>query len=325
MAWNGTNYGVINQIGDGVLVSPSGVVSAKVSTDTDYSPVALASDGNGFFLTGVVLEGCDFTCIAFPVEVRGTRLGPDLKRLDTEDFRVPRQENGSPDVIGAAWDGSRYFLIGNDAAIGNYLSYIPTSAPYVLEIKRLSGIFDAETMTLLRDGTIAIAKRLGTFTRVSFVNGEGTFLHSAEVNGLVTAAPRLEPLAGGGVAFVASSVQNAAPHDGTSRIVTAIARSSGVLPPGAPHIAVRVQNGVMRVDWTAPSGTVNGYRLEYRIDDDEWVELEQWFGAGAQSKSIRQPSFGTQFAFRVRAFNDGGAGPYSATALTKPGRRRAVR
>jgi hypothetical protein len=70
---------------------------------------------------------------------------------------------------------------------------------------------------------------------------------------------------------------------------------------------------------------VNGYRLEYRIDDDAWVEYEQWFPPGAQSKSIRQPSFGTQFAFRVRAFNDGGAGEYSPTAVTKPSRRRAVR
>jgi hypothetical protein len=172
---------------------------------------------------------------------------------------------------------------------------------------------------------IAIANRPRTFTTsVFFVNGEGTLLHTSDVDGSIY-APRLEPLAGGGVALLGSSVLNAAPHDGTSRVVTAIARSSDVLSPGAPHIAVRVQNGVMRVDWTAPSGTVNGYRLEYRIDDDEWVEWEQWFGPGAQSKSIRQPSFGTQFAFRVRAFNDGGAGAYSATALTKPSRRRAVR
>jgi hypothetical protein len=324
MAWNGTNYGVIDIEGDGVLVSSSGVVSAKVSTNTDYEPFALASDGHGFFLTGHALrcEG-DILCIPAPYEIRGTRLGPDLKRLDQEDFRVPPHDG--PDVIGAAWDGSRYFLIGNDVATSTYLSYIPTSAPYLLEMKRIKMLIDAETMTPLRDGTIAIAQRHGTFTRVSFVNGEGTTLHSSDIDGSITAVPRLEPLADAGVALITSSVQNAAPHDGTSRIVTAIARSSSVTPPGAPHIGVRVQNGMMHVDWTAPSGTVNGYRLEYRIDDDEWVEWEQWFGPGAQSKSIRQPSFGTQFAFRVRAFNDGGAGPYSAAALTKPGRRRAVR
>jgi hypothetical protein len=323
MAWNGTNYGVINREGDGVLVSPSGVVSAKVSTNTDFEPVALASDGHGFFLTGYTM-GCfaDITCVPTPDEIRGARLGPDLKRLDPEDFRVPHHD--APEVVGAAWDGSRYFLIGNNPGTGSYLSYIPPSPPYLLETKPLNNFMDSVAMTLLRDGTIAIANRARTVTHMSFVNGEGTILHTSNVDGIID-APRLEPLAGGGVALLASSVLNAAPHDGTSRIVMAIARPSDVLPPGAPRVGVRVQNGVIRVDWSAPSGTVNGYRLEYRVDDDEWVEWEQWFGPGEQNKSIRQPSFGTHFAFRVRAFNDGGAGPYSTPASTKPSRRRAVR
>lgn len=324
MAWNGTNYGLVNAYGEGVLVSPSGVVSAKVSTGTNFEPVALASDGHGFFLTGYLLKcEADFLCIPQPHAIHGTRLGPDLKRLDPEDFRVPAQD--VPKVVGAAWDGSRYFLVGHDVFSRSYLSYIPPSPPYVLDIQRLSAFVEAESMTLLRDGTIAIADRAGTAHRVSFVNGEGVVLQTSDIEGPITGTPRLEPLAGGGVALLATSVQNAAPHDGASRVVAAIARSSNVPPPGAPHIGVRVQNGMMRVDWSAPAGTVNGYRLEYRIDDDAWVEWEEWFGPGEQRKSIRKPSFGTQFAFRVRAFNDGGASDYSATALTSPSRRRAVR
>jgi hypothetical protein len=106
----------------------------------------------------------------------------------------------------------------------------------------------------------------------------------------------------------------------------AIARPAGVPPPPeAPHVAARLESGTIVVDWTAQAGTLNGYRLEYRIDDGVWNEVDEWFPAGAHHTAIPRPSFGTNFAVRVRAFNDGGASAYSATALTQPSRRRAVR
>lgn len=321
IGWNGSNYAVFDVQGRGVLVSPSGVVSATVTAETEFRPTAVASDGNGFFLAGVNVE-CQFL-LCLPVEIRGARLDANLQRLDQEDFRIPAQ--GFLSLIGAAWDGSSYLLIGNDDGDG-FLAYLPVSPGSAIETRPLNASFAPEAMTVLRDGTIAIAGRVNdTTNRVSVINSAGMVLHSSDIEGAVTGLPRLEQLADGGIAFIASSVQDAAPHDGTSRIVTAIGRSSIVPPPGAPHVSATVQNGVMRIYWSAPAGTVNGYRLEYRIDDDEWVEWEEWFGPGVHSKSIRQPDFGTKFAFRVRAFNDGGAGEYSAPALTKPSRRRAVR
>jgi hypothetical protein len=317
MAWNGTNYGLIDDTRHGVVVTRSGAVSNRFFIDVSFNPVALASDGNGFFLAGHRI-GCANYC--YPVEIRGVRLGPDLTPLDQHEYAVPGSE-ARTNVVGAAWDGSKYFVVGYDDIRGNFIADIPPSPRSAIETRAIPGVENPQTMALLRDGTIALADQ----SRASLVSRDGALLHISEIEGSLTTAPRLEPLPDGGVAFLVSSVQNAAPHDGTSRVVAAIARSSSVTPPGAPHAGVRVQNGNILVDWSAPSGTVNGYRLEYRIDDDEWVELEQWFGPGAQSKSIRQPSFGTQFAFRVRAFNDGGAGEYSRTAVTKPSRRRAVR
>jgi hypothetical protein len=184
-------------------------------------------------------------------------------------------------------------------------------------------------MVALSDGTLAVAGRDQTIegaSRVAFLSGAGKLLQMSEIerSGNRFEKPRLERVPGG-VAYIASSVQDSAPHDGTSRIVTAIAKASPVPPPDAPHVGVKVQNGNIVIDWTAPAGTVNGYRLEYRVDDDSWNEYEQWFGPGVQRKSIRKPSFGTQFTFRVRAFNDGGASAYSAPAVTSPSRRRAVR
>lgn len=321
IGWNGSNYAVFDVQGRGVLVSPSGVVSATVTAETEFRPTAVASDGNGFFLAGVNVE-CQFL-LCMPVEIRGARLDANLQRLDQEDFRIPAQ--GFLSLIGAAWDGSSYLLIGNDDGDG-FLAYLPVSPGSAIETRSLDASFAPEAMTVLRDGTIAIAGRVNdTTNRVSVINREGIVLHTSDIEGTVTGLPRLEQLADGGIAFIASSVQHAAPHDGTSRIVTAIGRSANVPPPGAPHVSAHVQNGVMRIHWSAPAGTVNGYRLEYRVDDDEWVEWEEWFGPGVHSKSIRRPDFGTKFAFRVRAFNDGGAGEYSAPALTTPSRRRAVR
>ena len=326
IAWNGTNYGLISENGSGVLVSPAGTVSALTGLHASFSVVTLASDGSGFFVAGNVYDcGGITTCLAETIEVRGARLGPDLQRVDPDDYVIPGDHN--PEVIGAAWDGSTYFLIGTGLSIGNFIADIPLSPRSAIDVREFFGVSNMETIALLRDGTIAVAGReFGSpKSAVAISKRDGSSLHLSEIEGSPTAAPRLEPLADGGVAFLVSSMQSAAPHDGTSRVVTAIARGSNVEPPSAPHVGVRVQNGYIHVDWTTPPGTVNGFRLEYRIDDDEWVELEQWFPPGSQRKSIRVPSFGTQFAFRVRAFNDGGAGEYSQTAFTKPSRRRAVR
>lgn len=187
-------------------------------------------------------------------------------------------------------------------------------------------------MTVMRDGSIAVTGRdyagyADAKSRVVFLSDDGVALRTFEIerSANVLEKPRLEPRPDGGVAYIASSVGNAAPHDGTSHVVMSIARPSPTPPPSAPHVSARLQNGSIVIDWSASAGTINGYRLEYRVDDDSWNEYEQWFSPSAQRKTIRQPSFGTQFAFRMRAFNDGGASAYSATAVTKPSRRRAVR
>ena len=91
----------------------------------------------------------------------------------------------------------------------------------------------------------------------------------------------------------------------------------------SPHVTARLKDGFVLVDWSASAGTLNGYRLEYRVDGGSWNELEEWFSSGSHHRTI-QPSFGTDFEIRMRAFNDGGASPYSKTALTKPIRRRAA-
>jgi hypothetical protein len=135
----------------------------------------------------------------------------------------------------------------------------------------------------------------------------------------------LLPLAGDDLAYVTTRILRDAPHYGAPRVTMTVVAGPRIALPTAPHLAVREESGRFLVEWSAPPGTVNGYRLEYRVDDGVWIELERWFGPGDTSIGIRRPSFGTTFVFRVRAFNDTGAGAYSNIGNPGVRKRRAVR
>jgi len=68
-------------------------------------------------------------------------------------------------------------------------------------------------------------------------------------------------------------------------------------PSVAPFVHARLKDGFVLVDWSASAGTLNGYRLEYRVNGGSWNELEEWFSPGSQHRAIR-PSFGTEFENR---------------------------
>jgi hypothetical protein len=135
----------------------------------------------------------------------------------------------------------------------------------------------------------------------------------------------LVPLFGDVLAYVTSPVLPAAPHHGVPRVAMAVVSGAGIVEPPAPRLTVRTLDDRFLVDWTRPAGVVNGYRLEYRIDDGTWIEYEDWFAPPETNIAVRVPSFGSTFAFRVRAFNDAGAGPYSNEGTPLGRKRRAAR
>jgi hypothetical protein len=338
MAWNGTHYALIGRRDvDGLhalLVTPAGQVAATVEIPgITFNPGALASDGSGFFLAGETQQ-CPFI-FCYSDGLRATRLGPDLKRVDANDLEF--FADASALLAGAVWNGGEYVMVwtGQEDQ-STRVTRVPVSPAATIDTRTASVSILGSSVALMSDGSLAVAGNTfpdpknyaSGINRVVFLRKDGSATGAFDMDSVVNlnGSPRVTSLANGGVAYVASTIQDAPPYDGTSHVMMAIARPAGVPPPPeAPHVAARLESGTIVVDWTAQAGTLNGYRLEYRIDDGVWNEVDEWFPAGAHHTAIPRPSFGTNFAVRVRAFNDGGASAYSATALTQPSRRRAVR
>lgn len=326
ISWNGTHYAIVEDM-KGMLLSPSGVLSESVGIRYQYSEFSytgrswMASNGDGFLL--VVEEHDCIEAFCFSSALKAMRLDAGLRRLDAEEILL---NPDSGNAAGVVWNGSEY-VVAWSASDGFYTARVPATAGASITKTFTYENFDATGIASMPDGTIAIAGSAGSssnVTRVAFLRNDGSIARSFHIDSSAVIGRRLLTALPDGVAYVASSIQDLAPHHGTSHVMMAIARSSVPPPPHPPHVHARLQNGVILVDWSPSAGTVNGYRLEYRVDGGSWNELEEWFPASANHRTIR-PTFGTNFEIRMRAFNDGGASAYSATALTKPTRRRAAR
>lgn len=127
----------------------------------------------------------------------------------------------------------------------------------------------------------------------------------------------LAAIGNGELAFVFSAQPAEAPIHGRLHVMAKII--SPALPPlpAAPLLTVQRDGANATLQWTA-SGPVDGYRVEQRIGDGAWTEVGGWLDAGVRTLTVRA---GASTQFRVRAFNEAGAGAYSRGV----GRRRAVR
>jgi hypothetical protein len=322
IAWNGTNYAIVSDM-NGMLLSPSGVLSAPVAIPNVQpsfnGKLALASNGDGFLLVGEEFD-CQFL-LCGSSGIYGMRLNAGLQRVEKGDIPI---ETNPGLLAGVTWNGSEYVVAWRPDNTGIGTARVPAAAGSPVNVARPPTDILARGVASMHDGTIAIVGSTGGLGRVALLENDGSIAQTFDVDGsTMTGTPFLTEVPGG-IAYVASSVQDAAPHHGTSHVIMAIARSSITPPPHAPHVHARLINGAVLVDWSASAGTLNGYRLEYQADGGSWNELEEWFAAGSHHRAIR-PSFGTDFAIRMRAFNDGGASAYSTPVFTKPIRRRAAR
>jgi hypothetical protein len=330
IAWNGSRYAIITAGPDleGMLLDPStGVLSkpAKIPYDPAGSPfngkLSLASNGEGFLLAGETAE-CQFA-VCGARAMKAMRLGADLKRVEADEITL---DSVYGELAGAVWNGSEYVVAWRGVSDLLVSARVPAAAAAPIRIASADANIIARSIAPMPDGTVAVAgpARTSSATRVAFLRNDGSVAQSVDIDSATLNGTPLLATVPGGVAYVASSVQEAAPHHGSSHVMMAIARPSLPPPPGAPLVQARLDKGVIQIDWSAPAGTVNGYRIEVRADGGAWNEIEEWFSPGSPQKAITPPS-GTELAVRMRAFNDGGASDYATAAVSKPTRRRAVR
>jgi len=96
-------------------------------------------------------------------------------------------------------------------------------------------------------------------------------------------------------------------------------------PPGQPDApAVEAGNGQVTVTWSAPAddggAPITSYDLDLAIKGEGWASgPEMLTGLTEPTADVSELTNGTEYAFRVRAVTDAGAGAWSATAYAAPG------
>lgn len=328
---NGRLYGLVGSGNRAITLTSSGSLGKPMTfsgtpTTVPFRP-AIASDGSEFFIAWTINADCNILPCSGGDGIAGAWFTGDLRRRDTKDLILDFQELGNFGAPSVVWNGTDY-VVAWDSRGGVEASFVPRlagtpSLPIVVE-KNMALWPDRVRAT--SDGVLLLsgnAKLEFAVTRIDR-NRTITRLESFDFrNGLLRGWPRLEVLSDGRLALLTSPIVEQAPQHGTAHVMMSIQNAPSA--PGITHFSAVADKRDVHLSWTAASGSVNGYRIEYRIGDGSWNEIAQWFTAAQRSAIFRLPRIGTRAVFRMRAFSDGGAGAYSTEVAVNATRRRSVR
>jgi hypothetical protein len=330
IAWTGTAYVVVGTNAShqvvASLLSPAGTITApaviavpragRLIIDAD---VAVREGELLVAWTEVVNAGCPTVEVCRSQwDLLGARFTPLLQRNDAQSLALVNTDITNADVI---WDGTRYVIAWSnyDHDAIRYRTLRTNSA--ISGITTVAGAKGNPHLTLVPNDGVATTADDG---KVVYFRDGGDLVTTLGIDG----AAVLEPL-GNRLAYVQALPRNEAPYHGAWRLNIRVGDLVAPAPkPSAPVItrAVLPTNApAMIIEWTAPPEAVNGYRVEYRVDDGVWNELDVWFDARATQLVIRPwRTDPVRYQFRVRAVNDAGFSPYSGTALVRMRKVRAV-
>ena len=345
ITWNGTSYVVagIDNLNRVVAASLStgGVMSTPVvvrvpGTGISLEKPSVASNGDTTLIAWSESLGtpcfpvCDFAVDGIRSQLLSSSLQPllpepqllidndaaDPHALWTTEYTVVwahQPANTNTGSIEAARIGSNGQRVGNNVKLAN------TGQAFELDAVASASGFAVSWVEF------PSGDRTGT-ARVLVARPDTTVIRAATQPKRKLEAPLLALLPDGRVAHAIVAAQTAPPHHGAKRVLVAIGDS--IPPPArpaAPVLTVRNDDGTAEVEWTRPAGDVNGYRIEYRVGDGAWNELERFNGPDQRTIGVRFPAGTRSISFRVRAFNDAGAGAYSQETGIGGPKRRAVR
>ncbi len=330
VAWNGSRY---------VAVGTRGQQITAFTVDSTFSvPVIVQIHRTSSYWAGYPRIGSDGrnTLVAWQESPRvyAFRLGPNLDLLDEGPRRIG--EIDYPAVTDVVWTGEDYVVVfASTWPRGVYATRVSRDG------RRSGGVIDLapatsfigeprEVRAAAVEGQVAVS-----WTESPWPRSSRRFV-TLDSGGTTTEAAREEPVAGDGLQMVpigsrlgyaVTQVNNDAPFFGGARLMLALGSVDALPEPaGRPTLAAFApEPDEVVLTWSAPPDTVNGYRVEARIGDGAWNEIERWFDRGEHSVKVRLSERGARASFRIRAFNDGGPGPYSEDVVVNAPRRRAVR
>jgi hypothetical protein len=320
--WNGARYGIIGVDDDGRIVAAalteSGLSApAVVATPTEPTGAPVLNSSGGRFLAAWSLFSCEVECFAERIDA--VPLSPSLQPAGP--VVAVTADEAITGAFGLGWNGSRHVLAYSTSTGAHSRDIEPTGslgerreiteefAPFLQVFSEQDAVVIAwvdPTRLIVRGVTLS---RSGALSEPLLIHEE-PYLN--EWGGTLTALPD------GRLAFAFYAPQRGAPFHASLHLELSIAGATAV--PGAPRASLR--GNVL--SWAAPPEPgVTGYRVEQRIGDDEWTELDRWFDADELSLVLPAPP-DPAVSFRVRAFSDGGAGPYSEP-VQRLSRRRSAR
>jgi hypothetical protein len=322
ITWAGDAYVVVG------VDSFQRLVATRLSLSGTVTPptvIALGRMGRTVATAGIAARNGELLVVwvdydnAASADILGARFTPDLQTIDTQRMLLAERGAVDPDVV---WDGTRYVIAWRNISDGTVQYRTLRANAAVSGISTLPVGTNLTPRLTLIPGGVAINANHGNV--VFLRDGAETLmtLGNTELDAVATIGSR--------VAFVQPLARDEMPYHGATRLNIRIGDLVAPAPkPSAPTITradLPTGGAAMIITWNAPPEPVNGYRVEYRVDDGVWNELDTWFDARTRELAIRPwRSDPVRYQFRVRAVNDAGFGPYSAAVTVRTRKIRSVR
>ena len=104
--------------------------------------------------------------------------------------------------------------------------------------------------------------------------------------------------------------------DCSTELTTDATDAEFVTKPGeVTGVTVTPGNTSLAVSWTALSGTVTVYKVQWKSDDEGWDANNRQATSNTTSKTLSNLTNGTEYSIRVAGTNDSGTGPWSSPPI----------
>jgi hypothetical protein len=326
IASNGRDYLLVFDFGTLRLLSPAGDLGDPITPDApDYRGgwwiQDVAGDGEGFLTLWSLSVFCGIPESCGSNTLAAIRFGPKLEL-----------RGGGPPLAARSYSGrlirtgKQSIALWGDDGSDTMMADVDVNGA-LRNVRKLDNGAREVRSTRFRSGAAILTSR----KEVLFLDAEGRITDRASLASDVTTwtdheTEALIELPDGSLAHLFNAISPEPAIADAIRVMMSV--TSDALPSraDAPPARVHFDGRTIFFDWDAPPQTVTGYRVEYRLDDGEWIEMERLFEPEDRSATFVSPPDAQSVALRVRAWNDAGLGAYSSGVVTlSTPRRRSTR